>query len=131
MVKAMHAFSTVLNNSMKIDGDDGKQIRSLLVDGTTMLGQAMIKTSHMRKRSMVRDLNPQYRRMAFETTPVKSKFLYEDLSKSLKEAFVTGKIAQKAKNPYSRPFQGKGKRPAFNSRYNHHNNHPYKKNRTK
>lgn len=122
MTKAMCAFSTVLSDIMDIDGDKGKQLRSGMVDGITMLGQAMIKTSHMRKRSMVRDLNPVYRRMAFDPTPVKSKFLYDDLSKSMKEAYVTGKVCNKTKNPYSRPSNNKGKRPAQFQRFNNNSN---------
>lgn len=78
---------------------------------------------------MAKDLNPTYRRIAYDNTPVKSKLLYEDLTKSMKEAYVTGKIVTQAKNPYTRPFHNhnRGKRPAtfnrFNNRYNNNNNY--------
>ena len=49
---------------------------------------------------MACDLNPTYRKMAYDRGPVKSKTLYDDLVKSMKEAFVTKKkkTTNKAKN---------------------------------
>ena len=78
---------------------------------------------------MARDLNPTYRKMAYDSGPVKSKTLYDDLAKSMKEAFVTGKITNKAKNWKGRPqkrlapqqFRSQGNRVAF-KRFKNNNN---------
>ena len=66
---------------------------------------------------MARDINQTYRKMAFDCGPVKSKELYDDLPKAMKDAYVTGKLAQKTKNYQARSFQRK--RPGnfnFNNR---------------
>ena len=74
---------------------------------------------------MGRDINPSYRRMAFDSGPVKSNWLYDDLPKSMKDAYVTGKIAYKTKNVRGRPQYRK--RPANYQNKNNHYNNSYKK----
>lgn len=73
---------------------------------------------------MARDVNKSYKRMAFEKSPIKSEFLFDDLTKTMKEAYITGKVTEKTtKNYQSRSFQ-KGKRPAsFNPKF-HQNKVP-------
>lgn len=48
MTKAMYQLSVSLSKLLPMDGDGMKEIRTGLVDGISLLGQAMIKTTHYR-----------------------------------------------------------------------------------
>lgn len=48
MLKSLYQLGLGIEKVMNVDGEEGKQIRSCLVDSATMLGQAMVKTSHFR-----------------------------------------------------------------------------------
>ena len=120
MAKSICQMTEALDKLLPVAGDEVKDARAKIIDSTTLLGQAMIKTTHLRKRFMAKDVNPTYRRMAFETGPVKGKLLYDDLAKSMKDAYVTGKISSKTKNYRPRPFHQNRKRSGI--RNNHNNN---------
>ena len=110
--------STALDKLLRTEVDGSAEIRSHLVDSITLMGQAMLKSSHLRKRSMVSDVNPVYKRMCLDEGPVEGKLLYDDLPKVMKEAFVvgrlTGSVGRNSKNSYG-PVRSQNRGRGFHS----------------
>ena len=129
MAKSICQMTEALDKLLPVAGEEVKEAGTKIIDSTTLLGQAMIKTTHLRKRFMTKDVNPTYKRMAFETGPVKRKLLYDDLAKSMKDAYVTGKISSKTKNYRPRPFHQNRKRSGMRNSIYNSNNQRYQPNK--
>lgn len=106
LVKAVGPLATLVNDL------DNQTHRKMVVDVLALVGQSACKLNLTRRRALANEINPQYRKLAYDRSDVTGPNLFDDLSKCMKDAFVMGKLSKsvrQSKNWQSYPA-GKRKR---------------------